>query len=520
MNTAYAEQIAPDQHFVEAREKLSEMEAYLRSPDALVAEHGHVEGWLDREARELTRRLLHAHFALRGCAERRITVVGNDGLERGEVQESGRHIESIFGTVGVPRLSYHTAGRPGLRPLDALSNLPTGLFSHGVRWMVGKEVAQSSFDEVVARIRDYTGADIAKRQVEELAALAACDFDAFYATRGVTAEETNDPLVLTTDGKGIVMLHEYLREGTRRRAEQSQNKLSTRLNPGEKNNRKRMAQVASVYTAPPFPRTAADVVHSLRDTKAVEKRRPRPVNKRVWASVEKEPRPLIRSMFEEALRRDPERRRRWVVLVDGDPKQLKAVRKEAARIGVKITVIVDFIHVVERIWDAARALFGGSTPEAESWVGDRLLALLEGASGGDIVRRIRWWAKQREDSLDAAQRKAIRKACGYLSDRTRTRLMRYSEALRDGLPIATGVIEGACRYLVKDRMGRTGARWSLDGAEAVLRLRALWASGDLEQYWQFHLAAEKQRNHAVHYAGAVVPSGALTTPRPKLRVVK
>ena len=82
----------------------------------------------------------------------------------------------------------------------------------------------------------------------------------------------------------------------------------------------------------------------------------------------------------------------------------------------------------------------------------------------------------------------VDKACGYLADRTRTRLMHYAEALRDGLPIATGVIEGACRYLVKDRMDRTGARWSLTGAEAVLRLRAVRASGDFDAYWQFHLA--------------------------------
>ena len=99
----------------------------------------------------------------------------------------------------------------------------------------------------------------------------------------------------------------------------------------------------------------------------------------------------------------------------------------------------------------------------------------------------------------------IDKACDYLADRTRTRLMHYAEALRDGLPIATGVIEGACRCLVKDRMDRTGARWSLTGAEAVLRLRAVRASGDFDAYWQFHLARDKERNHAVRYEDKVIP---------------
>ena len=113
----------------------------------------------------------------------------------------------------------------------------------------------------------------------------------------------------------------------------------------------------------------------------------------------------------------------------------------------------------------------------------------------------------------------IDKACGYLADRTRTRLMHYAEALRDGLPIATGVIEGACRYLVKDRMDRTGARWSLTGAEAVLRLRAVRASGDFDAYWQFHLARDKERNHAVRYADAVIPDP-LPAPKPRLRRVK
>jgi len=97
--------------------------------------------------------------------------------------------------------------------------------------------------------------------------------------------------------------------------------------------------------------------------------------------------------------------------------------------------------------------------------------------------------------------------------------MHYPEALRDGLPIATGVIEGACRYVVKDRMDRTGARWSLTGAEAVLRLRAIRASGDFDAYWQFHLTREKDRNHGSQYAEGVIPDP-LPAPKPRLRRVK
>jgi hypothetical protein len=97
--------------------------------------------------------------------------------------------------------------------------------------------------------------------------------------------------------------------------------------------------------------------------------------------------------------------------------------------------------------------------------------------------------------------------------------MNYVEALHDGLPIATGVIEGACRYVVKDRMDRTGARWSLTGAEAVLRLRAVRASGDFDAYWTFHLAREQDRDHAARYAGQEVPDP-LPSPKPRLRRIK
>jgi hypothetical protein len=102
--------------------------------------------------------------------------------------------------------------------------------------------------------------------------------------------------------------------------------------------------------------------------------------------------------------------------------------------------------------------------------------------------------------------------------------LRYDQYLAKGCPIATGVIEGACRHLVKDRMEKTGARWSLEGAEAVLKLRSLYASGDLDEYWAFHLQQEYKRNYEALYENGQVPK-----PQPKtaskskasrLRVVK
>jgi hypothetical protein len=311
------------------------------------------------------------------------------------------------------------------------------------------------------------------------------------------------------------MRHEDLRPATQKAAENTARKLSSRVCKGEKRNRKRMAEVATVYTVARWERTPMDVVQSLRPLRDTSTPRPRPVNKRVWASIAKTTSEVITEAFAEALRRDPDRRRRWVVVVDGNLDQLALVRKAARKAQVDVTIIIDVIHVLEYLWKAAYCLYDEGSKQAEDWVELRLIDLLSGRRGGHVACTLRRHAEQR--GLEGEQRAAIDRAAGYLVKYTR--LLRYDRALADGLPIATGVIEGACRYLVKDRMDRTGARWSLGGAEAVLRLRALRASGDFDAYWAFHIEREHERNHRRRYANEVAPC-LLPRSQPRLRRVK
>jgi hypothetical protein len=276
-----------------------------------------------------------------------------------------------------------------------------------------------------------------------------------------------------------------------------------------------MAQVATIYSLSPQARTPRDLLHDLRPIHDAAPPRPRPVNKRVWASLKQSPKAVIQAAFDEAARRDPEHERRWVVLVDGNEDQLAQIRKVSKDRGIRVTIVLDIIHVLEYLWKAAYAFHDDGTKEAESWVEQRLLALLQGRSAAEIAKSIRRSAVRR--GLSAAARKPVDKCASYLVKYAK--LVHYDRALADGLPIATGVIEGACRYLVKDRMDRTGARWSLQGAEAVLRLRSLHASGDFEAYWSFHLEQEHARTHRAHYDQGRVPS-LLAPARPALRRVK
>ena len=506
---------AEQDFFCSAREQGEAMEKHLRSNESMSSTHAELEVFLEEQGREDQRRLLQAHLDLRAERERPVEVRGADGVPRHKHRRSARSLMSVVGEVEVSRLAYQAPGVDALHPMDAALNLPDELYSHSVRRRVAEEVAARSFDETVEQLRRTTGAQVPKRQVEQLAARAAQDFEAFYATRAVDAEETEELLVLSFDGKGIAMRHEDLRPATKKAAETGRRKVARRLSKGEKRNRKRMAQVATIYSLSPQARTPMDILHDLRPVHDVAPPRPRPTNKRVWASIEQSPAEVIQDAFDEGARRDPEHKRRWVALVDGNEDQLAQIRKVAKDRGISLTIVLDIIHVLEYLWKAAYAFHDDGTKEAESWVEQRLLALLQGRSAAEIAKSIRRLAVRR--GLSAEARKPVDKCASYLVKYAK--LLHYDQALADGLPIATGVIEGACRYLVKDRMDRTGARWSLQGAEAVLRLRSLRASGDFEAYWSFHLEQEHARTHRAHYHQGRVPSP-LAPARPALRRVK
>jgi hypothetical protein len=502
-------------YFGSAQQQGEAMEKHLRSPEAMLQTHTELEAYVEEQGREYQRLLLQAHLELRSARERPVDVRGADGVPRTKRRLRARALMTVVGEVEVPRLAYQAPGIDALHPMDAALNLPDELYSHSVRRRVAEQATARSFDEVVEEIRQTTGADVPKRQAEELTARAAQDFDAFYATRAVTAEDTDDLLVMSFDGKGVAMRHDDLRPATKKAAEAGRRKLSTRLTKGEKRNRKRMAQVATIYSLSPQPRTPMDILHDLRPVRDASTPRPRPVNKRVWASLMHTPAAVIKAAFDEAARRDPTRKRRWVILVDGNKDQLDRIRKVAKDEGVPVRIVLDIIHVLEYLWKAAYAFHNDGTKEAERWVEQRLLALLQGQPIGEIAKGIRRYAARRD--LSCEERKPVDDCIRYIVKHAD--LMHYDRALAEGLPIATGVIEGACRYLVKDRMDRTGARWSLEGAEAVLRLRSLRASGDFDAYWTFHLEQEHARTHRARYADGQVPSP-LTPVRPTLRRVK
>lgn len=291
-----------------------------------------------------------------------------------------------------------------------------------------------------------------------------------------------------------------LRPHTAKAATKATGPSGARLGKDEKRNRKRMAEVGAVYEITPSPRTPADIWAPPGDDITAA---PKAANKWVTASVVEDVAVVIAAVFDEAERRDRDHQRQWIALVDGNAHQIERINAEATARGVTVPILIDFLHVLEYVWGAARSLFADGDTAAQTWAHDTAGEILDGKARR-VAASIR--SKATKAGFDPVERKGADECAKYLTNKAA--YLNYPTALAQGWPIATGVIEGTCRYLVADRMDITGARWSVQGAEAILKLRALRTNGDWPEYWRYHLSKEQQRVHESRYANNVIPKAA------------
>ncbi len=490
--------------FAASRGRFDDVVAFLDGAQAAALSHAELEEHLDTDGRELLRQLLADHLTVRELREEKAQVVDASGVRRSRVEPGhARALATVFGEVEVGRLAYRGPGQANLHPADGLLNLPVEKHSHGLRRLAAIEATRGSFDDAVEAIERATGQQLGKRQVEDLAGRAAADFDAFYAQRCPPEGNPADVLALSCDGKGVVMRPDALRPATGKAAATATPKLATRLSKGEKRNRKRMAEVGSVYDATPVPRAVTDILPATDAERAGATPGPVARNKWVIASVVADAASVIGQLFDEADRRDPEHARTWVALVDGNNHQINRITAEAKARKLQVPILCDLVHVLEYLWKAAWCFHTEGDPDAEAWVRRHASAVLAGKATrvAGTIRRAATNA-----GLDKARRKGADDCATYLTNKRA--YLDYPTALERGWPIATGVIEGACRHLVKDRMDITGARWGLYGAEAILKLRALRSNGDWDEYWGYHLAQHRQRIHLSRYANNLIPQAA------------
>lgn len=399
---------------------------------------------------------------------------------------------SVFGPFTLERYVYFQ--REGQKaefiPLDARLALPESKFSYLLQDFDQHLTMEEPFGQVSATIERILGISQHVDSLERTNRKMAEHVDEFHAQQ--TAPPANEEaaiLVETGDGKGVPIR----RPADAPPIEEHQHRS------GPKPDRKKMATLASVYSVDPFPRTAEEVVESLfckRNEKHRDPRkRPRPCHKRVRACLNYTDshgehvsgRALMFDwMAEEVAARNPGGDKPVICIMDGEEALWNAIA--VFQDANKRIEILDLLHVTPRLWEAAH-LFCSDKEASRQFVRQRVLRVLRGEVGV-VIRGLRRMATIR---LNRKEQDSIETICQYFENNRHR--MRYDRYLAEGYPIASGVIEGACRHVVKDRMERTGMNWVIPGAKPMLDLRSIYLSGDWDHYMDSYCAAEVKRLH-------------------------
>jgi hypothetical protein len=447
---------------------------------------------IDEVERGLWRALLAlGHTLLAGYVEQ--VGIGDVGetlsfegreLKRLESLHERRYV-SVFGELTVRRCVYGSRETQKFEviPTDAVLGLPESDFSALLQEWDQSFCVQGSYAQSRDTVQRILGLGQSVRSLEQMSLTMAEDVEAFRQSQPAPpAAEEGQIVVLTADGKGVPM---------RREPGVDEPAVHGRRKKGQKANKKRMACVGGVYTIDPFVRTAEDVVNEvMRQTRKAD--RPEPQHKQVRAELTRAingvevngKERIFTWLVEEVRLRNPDGDKPVVCVMDGE----RALWNMLKSLMVGVVCILDIFHVLERLWQAAHCFHPEGSEEAQAFVTERLRRVLRGEVGYVIGGLKQMATKQR---LKGSRAKQLSAVIGYLA-RNR-RFMRYDEYLAAGYPIGSGVAEGACRHLVKDRMELTGMRWRVPGAQAMLDLRAVYINGDWDRFQQHRTEQERRR---------------------------
>lgn len=332
------------------------------------------------------------------------------------------------------------------------------------------------------------GLELSTQAIKDLVAEDAADVEAFYAQPAAPAPASEAVLlVVQADGKGVPIVRPPAGEP------------KVRLGKGAKHSRKKEAVVTGLYTIAPHPRTPEEVITSLfhpqRPPGTPLRVRSGPQNKQLWATLTGKDAALARLAHQAAKREGPHIQHR-VALTDG----AEALQERVQQHLPTFTLVLDFIHADEKLWDVANSLFGETAPQRTPWVERQSLDLLAGRVP-QVITELRQLASLAETT--ATQKRVLTQVANYFEHNTA--YMHYDQYLADGWPIASGVIEGACRHLVKDRCELSGMRWTKTGAEDLLGLRAVAENGDWEAYRRFLQQQRQLRLYGAPGRARVIP---------------
>ena len=406
-------------------------------------------------------------------------------------EQHSRPYQSIFGEFELERFVYGCGkGRKiELIPLDARLALPENKFSYLLQDWDQSLATEEPFAKVSGVIKKILGLQQHVDSLERMNRDMSETVSDFHMTQTAPppAEEA-EILVQTADGKGVPI----------RRPADAPAIHEHRSKSGPKPDRKKMAILGSVYSIDPHVRTPEEVVESLfrqpGETRP-KSDRPHPQHKRVRAVLNHETAegdPIRASaavfgwMADEVTARNPQGEKPVVCVMDGQESLWE--ERDVFQDDQTTIDVLDLLHVTPRVWQAAHLFYPVGSDAAEQFVRQRVLRILRGEVGS-VIRGLRCMGTAHR--LQGAKENNLAKICNYLEKNQHR--MRYDEYLARGYPIASGVIEGACRHVVKDRLERTGMTWTVDGAQAMLQLRCIHLSDEWDNFTTFRFEKETKR---------------------------
>ena len=457
-----------------------------------------VEDGIFRKVLELGRLAFGLFFRLCGDGDQGERMVLANGEEVRRLTDlHKREYFSVFGLFELIRTVYGTREKQKIQwiPLDAQLSLPESKFSYLLQDWDQDMAVDGPFEQVNEVIQKILGLRQSVHSLERTNRKMSESVEGFWAQETAPeAEEEGALMVIQADGKGVVMRAEANTEdqpsvavphsGVKRKEE-------------EKEGKKKMALVGAAYTVDPFIRTPEEVLEALfRDTKKKEQSppRPKPLAKHVRASLLRDSNGKMRPSYDEIFGwlaqevklRNCEGKKPMPCVMDGQDTLWAALPKYFPNL--ELIPILDIIHACSYAWDATHLFYKKGTPEAVSFAKDRIGRLLKGEVDG-VIRGLRW--KGTYEKLTQKELEKLEQVCGYFENNRHR--MAYDEYLAAGYPIASGVIEGACRNVIVDRMEHSGMRWVLDGAHAMLGMRCIKLSGAWEEFTRFRIKRECER---------------------------
>jgi hypothetical protein len=455
----------------------------------------------EQEIHEIEKALFKKMMEIGGNLLKEAIAIKNNSYKASEKNKKGdsvkRHsvrtcyYQSIFGKLSISGSYYWEYKKEGIFPLSRDLNFPENNQSYLLSKWIQSGLVEQSYDKTLGSIHEILGIKIARRIPEKLNKKVSKKVCQYYKETAPFLEKEGSVIIATADCKGVAMV-------PKERPEKP--KESIRRGKGQKKKGLRKdSVVTSDYSINPISRSPEDIIDGLmivnstlpKKNKDKNKNKNPPINKRVVATMFGKEK-AFQDLCDRIKTRDPKEKSDIFLLIDGEKALEKGLlaelknRKWKNRIS---GICLDIIHVTEYLWEFGSALFGEKSSKRSVWVKKQLLSILNSKSGyvAGAMKQI----LTKNKKLSISKREKMKKVIKYFENHKH--MMNYKKYLEKGMPIASGVIEGACRSLVKDRMDCAGMKWTKEGANSILELRSVKQNGCWEHYWEHYIQTEKKR---------------------------